>query len=449
MIESFSGVRGIYEKELTDDFATRYAYSYFELKQPKVLVLGRDSRKSGNKLRDAIIEGWDCIIIDVGVISTPAIQNAVREFNGDGGVIITASHNAKEFNGFKFLDKDGAVLRPKDMKKVIDLFQSVKDLPEDKFLVRYLDNEIKTVKIVEKRHGEALAAYIKFLKGFFNNHELKLMQNSRIKFTVDPNGGAGIIAKPILEAFGIKAEYINMEEGKFNRSIEPTEDALGKQEFHGFLAGFDCDADRLEIYENGLISGNHILALIVDDVLSEIKQPEEVTVVVNDATSYVVKDIVESYHAKWKEVEVGEINVVDTMIGFNSPVGGEGSSGGVIIPKSRCRDGILTLLYVLKILAKKKKTLRESVDEFEPYTYIQKKVNGKINREKVMKHYLDEGYTIQETGDETGGLKAVKDNGWIWFRESKTEENILRIVADSKDEKIAHELIREAKTLVQ
>lgn len=466
LIESFSGIRGIYGKDFTDDIAVRYAFAFSnflrEKKQNIKVVIGRDTRKNGERLRDAIIEGMDCDIIDVGTLPTPAIEHAVNWCKADGGVIITASHNEPEYNGLKFLDKDGAVLRPNDIGRVISLFRKFKSLDEEKFLSMHLyrDNEIRHIKKVIKVQYKAEQKYEKFILSFLDKKEKKAIKKAGTGIIVDPNGGAGIIAKEIFDKLGIKAQYVNMDKGKFKRKIEPNEDSLNylqkeiKKQKAGFAAGFDCDADRVEIMlEDGLVSGNQILALIVHDILSGLKHPEEETVVVNDATSYVVKETTQDYNAKWEEVEVGEINVVDAMIDFNSPIGGEGSNGGVIIPPSRCRDGILTILYLLKIIAKRKKSLKELVEELPVYYYIRGKIKLKkdfVNvRGKIMKYYLDSGFTIEESGDETGGLKAIKDNSWVWFRQSKTEDKILRIIVDSKDEMVAELFLKEGKRVLK
>lgn len=466
LVESFSGIRGIYGKELTDDIATRYAFAFASALKKKnkqiKIVIGRDTRDSGEGLRQAVIEGLDCDIIEVGVLPTSAIENAVRVYKADGGVIITASHNEPMFNGFKFLDKDGAVLRQKEIESVIELFHKLKNLEEEDFLTKelYRENKIEHIKRVELLEKHALKEYKKFVLGFLSNKDKKAIRNSKIKIIVDPNGGTGIIAKEIFDELEINADYLSMEIGKFKRKIEPTQDSLKylqkeiRKNKAEFAAGFDCDADRVEVLlaDGSLASGNHILALIADDILSELKHPEKETIVVNDATSYVVKEIASKYNAAWEEVEVGEINVVDIMSQNNSKIGGEGSNGGIIIPPSKCRDGILTIIYLLKIMAKRKKSLSELVSELPKYYYLKEKISLKKDfvflRKKLEEHYLKAGFTIGKTGDETGGLKAIKDGSWIWFRQSKTEDKVLRIIADSRSEKKARELMKEGKKLI-
>src|SRR3989338_1728493 len=133
LVISFSGLRGIYGKDLTDAIAVRFAYAYntFLKKKTKknnpTIVVGMDTRPSGIKLSDSILRILDCNFIDVGIVPTPAIEFAVRYFDADGGIIITASHNEPYWNGFKFLNPDGSILNEKDMSLVIRGSKSLKD----------------------------------------------------------------------------------------------------------------------------------------------------------------------------------------------------------------------------------------------------------------------------------------------------------------------------------
>ena len=167
----------------------------------------------------------------------------------------------------------------------------------------------------------------------------------------------------------------------------------------------------------------------------------------NDATSYLVKGVVEKYSARWKEVEVGEINVVNAMRKHKAIIGGEGSNGGIIIPPGTCRDSILTLLLVLRILSQTGKSLPELVGQLPPYTTLQEKARA-LDRRKVEQYYAGKGFRIQATGDAHGGLKAISPDGWIWFRESRTEPRVVRIIADSKSASKAKSLMKEAMGLL-
>ncbi len=451
LITSFSGVRGIYGKDLTDDIAIKYAYAYYTFLKQKTkksnptIVIGEDTRPSSVKISDTIIGMLDSNFIDVGIAPTPAIEFAVRHFNADGGIIITASHNEPYWNGFKFLNNDGAVLNEKDINRVITYSKHLKDF-----------HKIQDRKIFEK-NNEAIREYTKFILDIVGKENISKIKSSKPKIIIDPNGGAGVIAKKILEQVDVDAIGVNMQYGEFNRLIEPTEDSLIylkifiDEKKADFAAGFDCDADRVEILLNNgqLLSGNYILALVVDEILSNENNPKNKIIVVNDATSNVVRDIVEKYGAKLKEVEVGETNVVDEMYKSKAIIGGEGSSGGVIMPPSKCRDGILTLLMVLAIVAKRQKKLEEIIKEMPKYYTLKEKLEFNPAKHNIIKkfiknYYLKKGFEAKETSIK-GGLKILTSkNSFVWFRASRTEGNVFRIISDANKEDEAENLMKEA-----
>ena len=471
LVESISGIRGIYDDGLDETVAERYAHSYISLLKGKLkeknnrkkltIVVGTDTRPSKEIIKNAVIGVLDCDIIDLGIAPTPMVEFAVRYFKTDGGIIITASHNEPYWNGFKFLDKDGAVLRPKDMEKVIKKYNKIKTLNNKNFFNKYAykRNDINklTIKKISERHSEINNAYSNYALSFLSNEEKNKIKNSKLKIIVDPNGGAGIIAKEILEKLNVKVQGINMEHGIFNRLVEPNEDSLFyltnevREKKYDFAAGFDCDADRVEIVtEKGIVSGNNILALIADNIF---KNEENKVIVVNDATSNVVKEIAKKHKAKYIETGVGEINVVDKMYSLNAPIGGEGSSSGTIIPPSRCRDGILTLVYLLKIIAKTGKSLNELIESLPEYYNIKKKVEISSKKYKSIEKKLESYYKKKEFKikkiKESGSLKASLKNSFVWFRVSKTEADVLRIITDSGNKGKAEALMQEGLNLVK
>ena len=452
LVESFSGIRGIYGKDLTENTAVKYAYSYASYLRNKAgknnitLVVGMDTRNSGVKLSDAILGLLDCNFIDVGMLPTPAVEYAVRHFNSDGGIIITASHNEPYWNGFKFLNSDGSVLNEKDMNWVIQNSKSFRNF-----------HKIQDRKIMEK-NDEALKAYGNFIFDTIGRENIEKIKSSKQKIVLDPNGGAGIIAKKILEKAGIEVIGVNMEPGIFSRQIEPTEDSLIylknsiDDKKADFAAGFDCDADRVEIVmrDGQFLSGNYILALAAYEILSSADNPKKQVVVVNDATSNVVRDVAEKFGAKIKEVEVGETNVVEGMAKSKSIVGGEGSSGGAIISPSKCRDGILTLLTILSITAKKDKNLHEIVSELPKYYTSRKKLEFNFAKHDEIKkfikqYYSKKGFESKENGGIKSSLKIITGkNSFVWFRASKTESDVFRIISDSDKKEEAEKLLEEA-----
>jgi len=459
LIESFSGIRGIVGKDLTEDTARKYAYVFFnyikkKLKRDPLIVIGTDTRPFSDLLKGAMQESLHDTI-DVGIAATPMIELAVREYKADCGIIITASHNEPEWNGFKFLDSDGAVLRKKDIGQVIADFSKIKDTDEVDFIrQQYKGRKFKVKRIYRKNH-DIVKRYYSFLLGIIGRKNKRLIKKAKFKVIVDPNGGAGYHAIDILNKIGVNVMPINETPGIFKRLVEPNKESLSylikevKKSKACLAAGFDCDADRVEIVTDAIVSGQYILALIVDDILKEKKG----VVITNDATSGVVKDIVKKNGCKIMEVEVGEINVVDAMINNLSSVGGEGSSSGVIIPPSRCRDGILSLLYVLKIMAEKKQALSSIISKLPKYYTLRKKVRFKQSnhdaiKRKLMKHYIAKGFKVQQTGGIKGGLKVFMDDSWVWYRASKTEEGIFRVMADSKSLKKAKRMLSKALSIL-
>ena len=452
LVESFSGVRGIYGKDFTESVAVRYAHSYLSFLRNKTgknnitIVIGMDTRPSGIKFMDSVIGLIDANFIDVGILPTPAIELAVRYFNADGGIVITASHNEPFWNGFKFLNSDGSILNDKEMNLVIQGSKSLSNF-----------HRIQDRKVME-RNSEASRKYVDFLFEIIGKENIENIKNSKQKIIVDPNGGAGIVAKKILEQAGVEVIGVNMSYGEFKRQVEPTQDSLVylkniiDESKADFAAGFDCDADRVEILmQNGqFLSGNYVLALVAHETLSSLRNPKGQVVVVNDATSNIVRDIVQQFGAKIKEVEVGETNVVESMKKFKSVVGGEGSSGGAIISPSKCRDGILNLLAILSIVAKKQQKLLEIVHEMPVYYNLKRKVEYEQKKHDEIKknlknHYAKQGFEVRETGGMKGGLKIIIDkNSFVWFRASKTESNVFRIISDSDKKEKAEKLIEEA-----
>ena len=451
LVESFSGIRGIWGKDLTESIAIKYAYAFCTFLREKlgknspVIVIGMDTRTSGLKICDSILSILDCSFIDVGIAPTPIVEFAVRHFKADGGIIITASHNEPYWNGFKFLDISGAVLSENEMALVIKNYGSLRNF-----------HRIQDRKILEK-NKEAVKKYSEFIFDIVGSENLEAIRESGLKIVLDPNGGAGIIAKRILEQAGVKVIGVNMAFGEFKRMVEPTEDSMIylkniiDENDADFAAGFDCDADRLEILmKNGqLLSGSNILALAVNEVLSGTKNSRGKSVVVNDATSNVVRDVVEKFGAKIREVEVGETNVVQEMNKLKAIIGGEGSSGGVIITPSKCRDGILTLLVILSVIAKKQKPLYSLVKELPQYYTLRKKIEFEKSKHDLIKkylknYYLKKGFEVREKGVK-GSIKIITSkSSFIWFRASKTEGNVFRIIADSDNKGEAERLMEEA-----
>ena len=452
LVESFSGIRGVYGESLTEETARAYAHSFLQWhrqngrKNPK-LVVGRDTRLSGEALAKAFTDAFvvaGCAVVDVNVSSVPATEHAVRHFGCHGGVMITASHNPPEFNGWKLLRADGAILQPADIETVINTVHS---------------GEIQAMRAeggnrVDK-HRENIDAYVDFVMGIAGHEWVEKIKQKGMTILVDHNGGSSIpFVKPLLDALGVTMLELNAEPGVFNRQIEPTIESLAylapkMQETNAdFAIGFDADADRAEIVlkDGGLVSGQHVLGMVVESVLSCREKPAETVAVFNDVTSDMVREIAEKYGARVEEVEVGEVNVVNRMQETGSPVGGEGSNGGCIIAPQTCRDSLLACSVIVRHLAETGLTLAELLATYPRFYTLNQKVQFSKNpniRENLKNYFsAQSGVTITTTGDEFGGIKIrYEDGAWVWFRQSRTEPGIMRVFAESRDAARARELL--------
>ena len=366
LVESFSGVRGIYGKSLTDEIVRKYATVYAQYlmdgnKKVRV-VIGRDTRASGKKLQKIFTQkflkfGFN--VIDVGTAGTPAVELGVREYKACGGVMITASHNEPEFNGFKMLGSDGAILLVKESERIIKKVHTFKNTH---------DIATKRGKLINKKN-DLDNRYVRYILKIIGYEAVREIRKSNFKLVADPNGGpVREVIEKLFRKLNVEIVGVNMKEGKFMRQVEPTVKSLAKlrsvvkNKKADFGFGLDLDADRMEIVlANGkMVSGNEMMALGVESVLSTKAKGQKV--VVNLPTSHLVHEIIKKYKGNISEVDVGETNVVTKMTALGSKVGGEGSCGGLIVSPSKCRDGLLSVAVILALMARQNISLIEILE---------------------------------------------------------------------------------------
>ncbi len=460
LVESFSGIRGIYGKAITEQLARQYAFCYCQLFPTKrdCLLIGGDSRVSTPALQEAIIKTFqNCgvkTIINVGVVPIQAAEYALQKFKAQGGVYISASHNEPEYNGFKFLKEDGAILYPEQSEKLIKAVHNLKEsLPSE---------APGSVESFDK-HNEAVINYIDYVLEKIGSEAVAKIKNANFKILADPNGGSAInVLDKLFFRLGVEAKIVNNQIGRFNRLVEPNRQSLaplakeledGKFEF---ACGFDCDADRVELIINPnsqfakemgvVVSGHYVLALACDGLLAG---TENEIVVVNSATSCLVRDVIKKHQAEMKMVEVGEMNVVKAMEENKSIIGGEGSSSGVIIPPIKCRDGIISIVLILKMLAEKKKTLLEILQGYPKYYSARTKVFCQPEqsigiKRKIGEYFKEQGYETKELGGETGSLDVfIDNNSFIFFRQSKTESGAFRIHTEGDGKEKVSQMLKQ------
>lgn len=451
LIESFSGIRGIYGTDLDEKTIQRYVFSYCSLMKKKqskeslLLVIGRDSRPSGQAVFDEtvkVLTNNGCKCVDLGIATTPQTEFGVRQQQADGGIIITASHNEPEWNGFKFLGKDGAILPKNDSEELI-------------LNARSLKTKIKYPKTIDKNLWklDLNEKYADYLIGFLKKPEI--LERLKMRILADSNGGSAIGTVRVLSRkLSVNLEMINSNHGQFVRKVEPNKQSLEplfeKLQNGDVAFGFDCDADRVEVvlggYPDKIISGQHLLALIIN---YELSRGLKSGVVVNEATSQMVADICKRHNSNLSYAPVGEANVVEIMEKTNSKIGGEGSSSGVIMLPNKCRDGILTMLKVLEVMAERRKGLDELIAEL-PKFYMER-IDAKVkDPPKLAYDILREFKASAIKVEEFGGKKLwISDNCFIWMRQSKTEGNMLRIIVEGKEKEKSVQLIGQINELIK
>jgi len=466
LVESFSGVRGIYSQDINEQLAYKYALTYCHLFKSKssILVIGGDTRASTPTIKKAMIKAFQDFgvkkVIDIGITPIQVCEYAIFKFKASGGVYITASHNEGEYNGWKFLKEDGAILYKEQAEKLINAVHNSKEngsIKKEQKIKIELSNENK----------RAIDEYIKFVLKIIGKRDVDKIKKANLKILADPNGGSAIaILDKLLKKLNVKAKIINNEIGEFVRPIEPNakslaylSDQIDNENFE-FGCGFDCDADRVEFIlpsdsnfakeMSQMVSGQYVVALACDIFLKNTKNQ---VVATTDCTSYLIREVIKKYGAKTKEVEVGETNVVKGIEKQKSIIGGEGNSSGVIVPPIKCRDGIMATALILKIIVDREKSLSDILNDYPKYysERVKKEClpsNFFKIKEDLENYFKNKGYKIKKTGGAEGSLKVFfTENSYLWFRQSKTEPGIFRIIADGDDLKMVKDMLQEGSTI--
>ena len=432
-----NGVRGIVNQDLTSELALRLAMSLGTLTRGTVAV-GQDTRVSGNMLSHAAIAGLlatGCKAINLGIAPTPAVQYFVRD-NADAGIVITASHNPREYNGLKLIAGDGTEFGIEGELAVEDV---------------YFKGSLKLAdwrETGELSDTNVIPAYMERIMGKVNASDIK---KRGFVVAVDTGCGAGSIVTPfLLSKLNCKVTTINAQiDGTFpSRNPEPTEDVLtdlGKIVIsNGADLGVahDGDADRaVFIDERGnFVNEDVLLAIIVKHVLSKKVGP----VVTPVSSSQRIVEVAEAAggHVIW--TPVGSIYVARMMMQVNAVIGGEGN-GGIIFPEHQyCRDGAMTVAKVLEIMTERRKKISELVKEI-PKRYMDKTKVTCRDRDATMQKIRS---SVKGNIDTTDGIKIWYDDGWLLIRPSGTEP-IIRIFVEAETKRRARDLLEAGKQLTK
>ncbi|MBP6478225.1 MAG: phosphoglucosamine mutase [Chitinophagaceae bacterium] len=454
LIKSISGIRGTIGGKPGDNltpidivkFSAAYGTIISKGKKQTKIVIGRDGRISGAMVQNLVVNtliGLGIDVVDLGLSTTPTVEVAVKMEKADGGIILTASHNPKEWNALKLLNSDGEFISAEIGANVLELAAA-----ED-FLFASVD-KLGTVTVDEsylQKHIDAILEYP------LVNAKAIAKQDYRV--VVDAINSTGAIFVPaLLQALGINDIIVLNGEvnGKFAHNPEPLPDHLTqlsnevvKQKAH-FGIAVDPDVDRLcFVCEDGSMFGEeYTLVAVADYMLSKIKG----NTVSNMSSTKALKEITLQHGGQYFPSAVGEVNVVAKMKEVDAVIGGEGN-GGIIVPDFHYgRDALIGIGLFLSHLANHSNGMRSFRKKYPDYFISKNKIelNTGIDVKAIFEKIKDK-YKKSPINTEDG-LKIEIDNDWVHLRTSNTEP-IIRIYAESdfetKANNIAMQLMRDIK----
>ena len=442
IIRSISGVRGLVDTGLTIDTVRAYARAFHVYVNPGLIMLGRDSRPSGEDLLDVFTEeliglGRDLIVC--GIVPTPTVQFMVEKSEASGGIIITASHNPIEWNGLKFVRADGTFFHPNECEALFGLVDRNTPVDSADKLGMFLPDQNSILK--HSIHTVELSCI-----------DINKIRNCHFKIVIDAVNGAGSEALPLLlEHLGCEVVRIHCEgNGVFARGTEPLPENLvdlskAVSQYHAD-AGFavDPDADRLAVVnEKGVPLGEEYTLVLAAEGYIKMKDSKE-TFVVNLSTSLAFEKMVEAHGCSVERSAIGEINVVQKMLEVGAELGGEGN-GGVILKEAHLgRDSLVGAAMVLNRMAQDEKPISEIHANLPQFNIIKDKISlDAIDKDDL----IEKAKSIFSDAkvNTIDGVKFSWSDRWIHLRSSNTEP-IIRIYAEGATKHDAQELINKIST---
>lgn len=459
LIKSISGIRGTIGGETGDNltpvdlvkFATAYSTwlkNRFPHKRLKIAI-GRDARISGqmvNSIVSGTIMGCGIDVLDLGLSTTPTVEVAVTKMKLDGGIILTASHNPKQWNALKLLNEMGEFLNGDEGLKILE----------------YADSNTADYTLIDEigkyeTDDTAIESHIKDVVSlkYINKEAIKA---ANFKVAVDcVNSTGGISIVPLLKALGVTDVYELYTEpnGIFPHNPEPLPEhlteisALVKQKGADMGIVVDPDVDRLALVcEDGSMFGEeYTLVACADYVLS--KTPGNT--VSNLSSSKALQDVTEARGGIYAASAVGEVNVVKMMKDISAVIGGEGN-GGIILPELHYgRDALVGVALFLSLVAERKLSVSALRASYPSYFIAKKKMEltPEIDVDAILlniKQRFSE-YSINDID----GVRINHADGWVHLRKSNTEP-IIRIYSENKTmqsaEEFAEKVISEIKKLI-
>jgi phosphomannomutase len=454
LIKSISGIRGtiggVPGENLTPLDVVKFAAAFGTIiaagKSHTKIVIGRDGRISGAMIRDLVVStltGLGIDVIDLGLSTTPTVEVAVKMENADGGIILTASHNPKEWNALKLLNHDGEFISAEIGAKVLELAS------KEKFVFNSVES-LGSVTINESYLQKHIDAVLKY-----PTVNAKAIAKRNFKVVVDAVNSTGAIYIPaLLKALGVNEVIVLNGEvnGKFAHNPEPLPENLrelsaGVVKHKADLGiAVDPDVDRLcFVCEDGSMFGEEYTLVAVADYILSKKKGNTVS---NMSSTKALKEITIKNGGEYFPSAVGEVNVVKKMKEVNAVIGGEGN-GGIIVPDFHYgRDALIGIGLFLSHLANHKKGIKSLRTQYPDYFISKNKIelsNGfdiKSLFDKIKKKYKKQPINTED------GLKIEFDKDWVHLRTSNTEP-IIRIYSESDFEttanNIALQIMRDIK----
>jgi phosphomannomutase len=449
LIKSISGIRGTIGgavgENLTPIDAVKFAAAYGTWlkndrnKETYRVVVGRDARISGNMIQDLVMNtliGLGIHVIDLGLSTTPTVEIAVPLEHADGGIILTASHNPKQWNALKLLNSKGEFLNGVEGAKILEIadkdgfdFAEVDDLGKITKNDAYIDIHIDEVLDLDLVDAD-------------------LVRKANFKVVVDGVNSTGGIAIPLLlDRLGVNTVKLYCEpNGQFPHNPEPLKEHLTDiselvvKENADLGIVVDPDVDRLALICNDgeMFGEEYTLVACADYVLSKTKG----NTVSNMSSSRALRDVTEKHGGVYEASAVGEVNVVELMKKNNAVIGGEGN-GGIIYPSSHYgRDSLVGVALFLTHLAEKQISIRELRDSYPSYFMSKNKIQltPQIDVDAILiamqSKYAHENITTID------GVKIDFTDNWVHLRKSNTEP-IIRIYTEAKSQDLADALAQK------
>ncbi|MDQ3744366.1 MAG: phosphoglucosamine mutase [Acidobacteriota bacterium] len=445
---SISGVRGVVGESLTPTLLTRFAQAFGTYVGTGAIVIGRDTRTSGEMVRQAVVAGLlssGCRVVDLDVCPVPTVQLLVRQRGARGGIAITASHNPAEWNALKFINSAGLFLTAAQARQLLDIYHQGE-------YVKVPGAEMRSVESAPGAIDLHVKAILDALGPLPAGAPSPADARRKLRVVVDSCNGAGSIVAPrLLAALGAEVISVNTTpDGMFPRGAEPVPENLGALREavreHGADVGFaqDMDADRLAVVdERGEAVGEeYTLVLAARRVLAR----ERGAVVANLSTTRVLDAVAASFDCPIYRSKIGEANVTEEMQRRGAVVGGEGN-GGVIYPRINfARDSLVGMALVLHLLAETGRTVSDLLSELPRSFMVKEKIACRSDRVgRVLKRVREEYAAWPQ--DLRDGVKVTTPEGWLLVRGSNTEP-IIRLVAEAETETQARRMIEDLRGIV-